>query len=293
MGRPRIVVTGAGGLLGTELVTLLASTSDVVAISRRPATVEESAVQWISTDLEDENFVDALPSQADGVVHLAQSTRFRDFPEGVESVVRVNVASTVLLADWARRSGVRSFVLASSGGVYGGGAASLRESDRVADPGPLDFYLGTKLSSELLASPYREFMTVVVLRFFFVYGRRQRRSMLIPRLIERVRNGEEIELHGSEGIRLNPVHVGDAARATAKALDLTESQTVNVAGAEIVSLRDLAERIGREVNSRPLFTRSDHPPLDVVGDIDKMTELLVRPKVDLRQGMAEMCAPYG
>ena len=82
----------------------------------------------------------------------------------------------------------------------------------------LGFYLSSKLCSEIIADNYSSFMNIVSLRFFFVYGPRQSETMLIPRLIKNIKNGDAITLQGPDGILINPTYVSDAAEVVARSL---------------------------------------------------------------------------
>src|SRR5262249_43548975 len=161
-----------------------------------------------------------LPRGVDAVCSLAQSSNFRNFPEKANDIFAVNVAANLGLVQWATSAGVGKFLYASSGGVYGGRRDGvLRESDPLTVNPALGFYLGSKLCAEILLQDYRSFFkTGAILRPFFVYGPGQKADMLVARLIESVRHSRPVQLHGSNGLRLNPVFVEDAAAAFAAAL---------------------------------------------------------------------------
>jgi UDP-glucose 4-epimerase len=222
--------------------------------------------------------VSALPERVDAVVHLAQSARYRDFPDGAGDVVAINVAATAALADYARRAGARRFVLCSTGGVYGYRPGPAREDDPVA---PIGFYQATKYAAELLLAPYAEYFTTVILRPFFVYGAGQG-GMLVASLARRVLAGEPVT---GPGPRLNPIHVSDAARAIEAALALNESAVINVAGEEVATVADLARGLA---DAAGVETRieSGEPAGDLLGDTARMKSLLaVTPQVPLAAGL--------
>src|SRR5881628_2780832 len=177
------VVTGATGLIGSRLIDALLPEYAVHGVARRPPA--RHGMTWHALDLATTCDLGSLPPRADAVVYLAQSEYFRDFPERSSNVFQVNVASLLRFLDYARKAGVRNFVFASSGGVYGSGDFQMSEEIQITARGDLGFYLTTKLCSEILAQNYSGFFSVVVLRFFFVYGPTQRQTMLVPRLIHR------------------------------------------------------------------------------------------------------------
>jgi nucleoside-diphosphate-sugar epimerase len=219
-----------------------------------------------------------LPERVDAVVHLAQSRRYREFPEGADDVLAVNVAATAALADYARRAGARTFVLASTGGVYGFGNRPAREDDPVA---PIGFYQASKYAAEVLLAPYAEYFTTVILRPFFVYGPTQR-GMLIASLAQRILAGEIVT---GPGPRMNPIHVDDAARAIESSVKLEESTVINVAGDEVVTVSDLARGLAGAAGVEPTIEEGE-PAGDLVADTTRMRELLgVTPQVSLADGL--------
>lgn len=284
MNKSTIIVTGATGLIGANLVAGLASQADLHCVARRsdpgvPAT-------WHAMDLASNCDFSGLPKSADALVYLAQSEHFRNFPEHSLDVYQVNTVNLLRALDYARRAGVRNFVYASSGGVYGTGENRMSEEIPIPARGNLGFYLSTKLCSEIVAQNYAQYFNVVILRYFFVYGPGQRQSMLIPRLIQRVRDGQPLVLQGEDGIRTNPVHVSDAVAATRRALELDRSHTVNVGGPEVLSLREIGRLIGEAVGREPIFkTDNSSPPGHLAGDITRMRDLLVAPKVRFADGI--------
>ena len=280
----RLLITGATGFVGSRLLDHLADRHEVYAMARRPPSPElSSRATWIEQDLR--AFDDtALPDRVDGIVHLAQSPLYREFPEGAPDVFAVNVGSTFSILEYAHRAGARSVVLASTGGVYGYRQHPIRELDD--EPQPTTFYFRSKRAAEILAEAYAELYSVVVFRFFFVYGAGQRR-MLIPTLIDKVVSGQEIVVDGDPGLTINPIHVDDAVRAFEPALEFGRSTTLNVAGSERVTITDLVRLIG-EIASRPAIIAHGpaQPEGDLVADIGRLREVLdITPEISLRDGL--------
>jgi UDP-glucose 4-epimerase len=284
----KIVITGASGFIGSHVVDALSPHHELVLLMRRacPPFDAVPSLGSVAVDFERDCALDGLPDRADAVIHLAQSEHFREFPDRAIEVFRVNTASTASLLDYARRAGARTFVLASSGGIYGFGEREFSEDVPLAPRGELGYYLGTKLSSEVLADSYSAYMNVVTLRFFFVYGPRQRGTMLVPRLVERIRGGDPIVLHGPDGIRLNPTYVSDAVAAIAASLNLAGSHKINVAGPNILSMREMAEIIARQVDEIPRYVCDEQAERrHLVADTTKMTRMLTPPRVSFADGI--------
>jgi len=283
-----ILISGANGLLGAHAVTQLVRRHQVHAIVHAAPAEPVDGVSYHVLDLSQDWSQRSLPAAIDAVVHLAQSSRFREFPDQALDVFGVNVASTARLLDYARTAGARHFILASSGGVYGAGDEAFKENAQIPHHGQLGYYLGSKLCGEVLAQNYSSLMNVTVLRFFFMYGKGQKRSMLVPRLIDNVMAGQAITLQGNDGIRINPIHVSDAVTALESCLKLEGSHTFNVAGTQVLALRDIAEIIGEAVGRAPIFRIEEVESRHLIADIDALSESLVAPKVSFAQGILEL-----
>jgi UDP-glucose 4-epimerase len=283
-----ILVTGASGLVGSHLLPLLAGAGEVLAVGRTPPLAAQPNLVPVAIDLSRPLDPSALPGRTEALVYLAQSNRHRDFPEAAADIFEVNAAQLAAMLRHAHRTGARSFVYASTGSVYRPGDGPLREDSPLPPPGSLGFYAATKLCGELLAGGYCGLMNVVILRFFFVYGRGQKRHMLIPRLVDSVRSGTPVTLQGADGIRINPVHASDAAAAVAAALTLEGTHRINVAGPETLSLREAAETIAGLVAVPPVFAAGEGEPLDVVADTGLMARLLGAPVRRFRDGVADL-----
>lgn len=277
-----IVITGCNGLIGKSLIPIFTQQGHrVVGIGRSSG----SSANVVNMDLIDGWDESLLPSKADVVIHLAQSELFRDFPDSAIDVFNVNTVSTMQLLDYSRRAGVKKFIYASSGGIYGNSNDEFSEDEPVSMRSDLGFYLSTKFCSELLVQSYGTFFSTDILRFFFVYGKEQREDMLIPRLVKSVKQGLEITLQGEQGIKINPVHVHDAAKAVAACLTLKGNNRINVAGSEVFTLRGICEVIGKQLGKDPVFKIQDVEPKHLVADITRMKEMLAVPQILFREGV--------
>lgn len=288
----RILITGGSGLIGTEVLHQLPQGTEIYAVGRRSKEeLAGSVTAAINIDLSRPFDVKMLPSEIDAIIHLAQSENYKNFPEEAPDVFGVNTAATATLLDYARKAGCKKFVYASAGRPYGRDAKAFL--DNAPDPtrGEVSFYLATKVASEILASSYAGIFTVLILRFFFVYGPGQRPSMLIPRLIESVQMKRPITLAGSQGIILTPTYVTDAARAVCRALELQESVKLDVAGPEKLSLREVSETIGHAIGKEPNFiVREDIEAADLSADTKRMADLLGSPLTKFKEGVGRLLA---
>jgi UDP-glucose 4-epimerase len=275
----RVLVTGANGFVGRRLLETNEAGHELVALARARG-LESPGVEWVEHDLTEPLIAARLPERVDAVVHLAQSRRYREFPEGAADVFAVNTRSTFELLEYARRAGARSFVFASTGGVYAPRGRPLVESDPVE---PSSFYFGSKYAGELLVRSYGEFFSTAILRPFAVYGPGQER-MLVPTLVERVTAGDAVTVQGDPGLRINPIYVDDAVRVLEAAL--SGAGVFNVAGDEAVTLTELVELIGEVAAVRAVVEHTDAESGALVGDNTRMRETLgVVPEVQLREGL--------
>ena len=286
----RVLVTGASGLIGSHLVrSLVESGHEVISVGRkRPTGPGKEVVEHIPFDFERDHHFEKISEAAGALVHLAQSPNFRDFPSNSREVFSTNVQSTIGLLQWARTKGVRHFIYASTGGLYSGPGPFVEGSTPLKTPGELDLYFSTKLASEAFVQCYSGEFSVAVMRFFFVYGPKQNRKMLLPRIFDRIQNGEEIFLDGEEGLRLNPIHVSDAGKTIQESLNNPRTMVTNVAGPEVLSLREASEIIGSHLRKRPRFVITGKPVSDVVGDTSYMFENLFKSTRTLSEMVADL-----
>jgi nucleoside-diphosphate-sugar epimerase len=292
----KMLITGAGGFVGKRLVASAAEAGHQVVALVRSLPGEQDRHYFSSKlvtiaqqDLT--RFAEAdLPPDIEAVIALAQSNHFREFPGRAAEVFDVNVNANLYLLDWAVKSGVKRFVLASSGGIYGGKlGVQLQETDGFAVNSPLGFYLGSKLCSEIVFQNYRHFFDgTVVVRPFFIYGPAQRADMFVTRIINSVREGRGISLQGPEGLKINPIFVDDAVSAFLKAAGINGSWTINIAGPDVLSLRSLAGFIGQRLGKKPVFETLDGDPVDYVADIGIARRVLELSPRGVERGLDEV-----
>ena len=293
----RVLVSGAAGFIGRHLVAHLSAEHEVVALVRPQHKTPplpglgEGVGGWgprgmgnvtpTPIDLTRPLEGAALPGSVDVVIHLAQANV--RFPDAADELFAVNTAATQQLLDYARRAGAERFILASSGDVYGFRRGPCRESDQ---PTPTSFYGVTKYASELLVGAYAGYVQGCVMRLFQPFGPGQV-SRLIPRLAERIQQGEAVRLHGDDRPHVTPIYVGDVVVAIERAIRLPSSEVLNVAGDTVVSMRELAEAIGRVLERAPIFEPSGESAGDMMGDNARMKAVLgAWPMVGLSDGLA-------
>lgn len=264
----RILITGGTGFVGSALARRMIEAGHEVFCACRPGSSAPFG-QTIIWDATGSAGTGKLPEVIDGLVHLAQSRRFRSFPADAPEMFEVNVTSTLSLLQWAVQAKVRRFCLVSSGTVYEPFGGQLQEDAAVS---PASFLGASKLASENIAKPFSGLLSLSVLRLFFPFGPGQA-DRLIPDLIRRVRGGHPVHVTSNgDGMRLTPTLVNDVAEVMLASLEASWTGTVNVATPEVLSIRQIAESIGRQLRLQPKFEVVDKPSIDIVPNLTRLAE---------------------
>ncbi|MFD8564651.1 NAD-dependent epimerase/dehydratase family protein [Streptosporangium canum] len=306
-GVERAVVTGVAGFIGSHLAeALMLQGVNVVGIDRRSPSCDPMAAgnlenvlgrrgfQLVEGDL-GELDLGPLTEGASVVFHLAGVPGVRpSWGERFGDYLASNVMATQRLLEACVSTGVPRMVLASSSSVYGNSVGRpSREEDL---PFPLSPYGVTKLAAERLSLSYAVRqdtpLSVVALRYFTVYGPRQRPDMAIGRVLRSVLTGHPLRLYGDGVQRRDFTYVGDAVAATmAASLAPAQAEVVNIGGGRSVSMLDVlacaAQVTGREV---PVLRDARQ-----LGDVDATEADLTRardllgyePSTPLAEGMSQ------
>ena len=299
----RAVITGAAGFIGSHLSERLVSDGvEVVGIDAFTDYYARSAkianlrlldtmpgFRLIEADLRTDD-IDAHLEGADLIVHLAAQPGVRDsWGRGFEVYVGHNVLATQRLLEAAVRTGIDRVVYASSSSIYGA-AESLPTSEGVS-PLPISPYGVTKLAGESLLGAYRPLgISSASLRFFTVYGPRQRPDMAIRRFISAAMTGDPVPLFGTGGQGRDFTFVGDIVDGIARTIASGAEGPFNLGGANTIVLNDLLDLIG-DIVGRPV-------PLDrraaLAGDPPSTSAAIDRavrafgytPRVSVAEGIA-------
>ena len=284
-----ILLTGSLGLLGSSVSRLLLSKNFCVhGITSDPSFKSTEKMKIYCVDFASNWSEEILPKKIDAIIHLAQTRNFRNFPNSAIETFKVNIESTARLLDYAKRIRVKKFIYASSGGVYGAAIRPLTESDSIVPPGELGYYLGSKACGEILVQSYSSLFQFIVLRPFFIYGPGQDRNMLIPRLMDSISSCKSITLQGENGIHINPIHVEDAGAAVVACLPLEKSGIFNLAGPNVLSIREICEGMGHYLNVKPTFAQQPGVPSDLIADISLMKQKLAIPSYSLMNSFKDV-----
>jgi nucleoside-diphosphate-sugar epimerase len=293
----RYLVTGAAGFIGSNLAdTLVASGHEVVGIDSftdyyDPAEKEENArgLEVQRLDLADGPLeLDGV----DGVFHLAAQAGVRSFGDVFPVYARRNLLATHRVFEAAAAAGVR-VVFASSSSIYGEAESYPTREDAV--PQPVSPYGITKLACEHMAHAYaRSFeLDAVVLRYFTVYGPRQRPDMFFRRVCDALIAGSPFEIYGSGTQSRSFTEVGDVVAANIAAMEQAPAASIfNVGGGEEASMLEAIAILERVSGRRLEVAHVDAAKGDVArtkADVTRIQQALGwQPSTGLDQGLARM-----
>jgi len=301
----RILITGGAGFIGSNLADALTELGNHVTCydsfspyyEGKDANVRgclaNPRYRLLRADILDRERLEDATEDIDIVFHLAAQPGVRYSLENAAGVVRVNVEGTVSVLEMARKKSVPKVVFASSSSVYGN---PIRLPVTETDPtNPLSPYGASKLAAEKISQTYSELygIRIVVLRYFTVYGPRQRPDMAVRRFLQDLLNNHPLTVFGDgkQTRDLTYVHdivAGTIAAATAsfgayEVLNLGAGHRIAV----IELLRTLAEVAGRQSSMSCHFEpRNPADVKDTQADIGKARRLIgFNPQTTLQQGL--------
>lgn len=301
----RVVVTGAAGFIGSTLTdALLARGHDVLGVDcftsdYDPATkrgnvaaaLDSPMFELVEADVRSADLAPLLDG-ADVVFHEAARPGVRlSWADEFSEYDSINVLGTQRVLEAARSVGVGRLVYASSSSVYGN--ASRYPTLEKDVPSPHSPYGVTKLAGEHLCQLYAQnwALPTVSLRYFTVYGPRQRPDMAIHRLLRAALTGEPFPLYGDGSQRRDFTFVTDIVDASLRAAiaDIAPGSVCNLAGGKTVAMTDLISLAGRVVGHDIDIDRRPPQPGDVHetgGSIERAHDLLGwRPRTGLQEGL--------
>jgi len=296
----KVLVTGCAGFIGSHLVErLIEEGYDVIGIdcftdyySRR---IKESnmanfidQIEFIEKDILEMDI--GVLKNVDFVFHLAAQAGVRaSWGEEFEIYTRNNILTTQRLLEGCKKYGIGKFIYASSSSVYGNvNELPMREEQY---PKPYSPYGVTKLAGENLCELYRMNYGIdtISLRYFTVYGERQRPDMAFHRFIRAIFDGKQITVYGDGEQTRDFTYVGDIVDATIKAAESDAVGVFNIGGGtriELIEAIKIIEKIvGQEADIR--FEESKKGDVrDTYADISRAKdELGYKPRVGLKEGL--------
>jgi UDP-glucuronate 4-epimerase len=303
-----ILVTGGAGFIGSNLCERLLNEgnnvwafddlNDFYPVSKKERNLREleamgKPFKLIRGTLTDQRAVDGALDAAkfDQIVHLAARAGVRPSLEDPILYQEVNVTGTVRLLEAARKRGVKKVTIASSSSVYGvNSKVPFSESDPIFNP--ISPYAASKLACEALGHVYHHIygMDIAMLRFFTVYGPRQRPDLAICKFTERIHKGLAIPVFGDGSTSRDYTFVTDIVEGILACTRYAFGYEVfNLGNHDGVKLSYLIELIEKAVGKKAIIDRQPIQPGDVpltCADIGKAQRMLgYEPKVKIEQGI--------
>lgn len=297
MANKSVLITGGAGFIGSHLVDLL------IAEGTWQITVIDDLNDFYSPDIKRANiaghlgrdnyrFVEAdirdvsalsdvfAEGRFDCIVHLAARAGVRPSLSEPRLYYETNVTGTLNLLELARQYGIKQFVSASSSSVYGiNGKLPFSEEDRIQQP--ISPYAATKAAGELLCHTYSHLHDIrtVCLRFFTVYGARQRPDLAIHKFTKLISEGKPIPVFGDGTTRRDYTYVDDIIQGVRSSMDYDGSihEVFNLGESQTIELRELIELLERSLDMHAIIDRQPTQPGDVpitFADISKARKLL-------------------
>ena len=305
----RILITGGAGFIGSHFVDRLLSEGDwnVTVIddfndfydpSIKRANIREhlanSNYRLVEADIRDFNALQEVFSDEtfDCLVHLAARAGVRPSLKDPRLYVETNINGTMNLLELARDREIKQFVFGSSSSVYGTNEkVPFSEDDPIFNP--ISPYAATKAAGELICHTYSHLydMRIVCLRFFTVYGARQRPDLAIHKFAQLISSGKAIPVFGDGTTRRDYTYIDDIIAGTRAAIDYNQSnfEVINLGESRTVELRELITLLENELGQVAKIDRQPTQPGDVpqtFADITKARRLLnYNPQTQIEDGI--------
>lgn len=314
---PNLLITGGAGFIGSHLVdyllgadfpsrvrvTVVDNLNDFYDPAIKRANVAPSLArdnfELIEADITDARAMDDLfaGGRFDIVVHLAARAGVRPSLVDPLAYEATNVRGTYALLEAARRHEVPQFIFGSSSSVYGVNAkVPFSEDDSTSQP--ISPYAATKIAGEAACHAYSHLygMRIVCLRFFTVYGARQRPDLAIHKFARLIDAGRPIPIYGDGQTRRDYTYIDDIISGVVAAMHYEQSQfeVINLGESETVELRRLVEVIEQAMGKRAVLDHQPAQPGDVpitYANIDKARRLLgYDPQTKIETGIEKFIA---
>jgi UDP-glucuronate 4-epimerase len=309
----KILVTGGAGFIGSHLVELLLAEGHTLSviddfndfydpkIKRKNLQSVLDDVRIHAIDIRDKDAVlDAVAEERpDAIAHLAARAGVRPSIQRPELYLSTNIYGTFHLLEAAKEYGVKRFIFASSSSVYGASNVTPFREDQVLNQ-TLSPYASTKLAGEQLCSNYSYLYQIklICLRFFTVYGPRQRPDLAIHKFTDLIHRGKPIDVFGDGTARRDFTYVEDIIQGVVAAIRYEGAlfDIFNLGENETIELREVIARIETELGKKATINQLPPVPGDMpatYADISKARQLLgYAPTTRIQSGLRKFIEWY-
>jgi nucleoside-diphosphate-sugar epimerase len=311
----KILITGVAGFIGSHTAELfLAKGYEVVGVDNfddfYPKQIKEANLkglldtrgfQFAELDFEKANLLEIFPDRFDGIIHLGAKAGVLPSIKNTEGYIESNITGTYKILDYMVKTGASKLVFASSSSVYGNSQVPFAESADVSRP--ISPYAFSKKAGELLTYNYHHLykLDVLNLRFFTVFGERQRPDLAIHKFVKAILNGEPITLYGKGDTSRDYTYVKDIVQGIWLSFQyLAQNQGVyeilNIGNNKPITLLEMVETIKKVLGLNPEILFSEPKPGDVdrtFASIEKAKSLLgYQPETSFEEGIRHFVSWY-
>jgi len=293
----KILITGGAGFIGSHLVdhllaeggwrvTVVDDLNDFYSPAIKRANIaghlQNANYKLVEADIRDSAAMVRMfdETKFDVIVHLAARAGVRPSLSEPELYAETNINGTLNLLELARQHGIKQFVFGSSSSVYGiNTKVPFAEDDRIHQP--ISPYAATKAAGELLCHTYTHLYGIrcVCLRFFTVYGARQRPDLAIHKFSRLISEGKAIPVFGDGSMRRDYTYIDDIIQGVRSAIDYdaTMYEVFNLGESQTTELGELIGLLEKNLDRQAIIDRQPMQPGDVpttFADISKSREML-------------------
>ncbi|MBL7790090.1 MAG: GDP-mannose 4,6-dehydratase [Chitinophagales bacterium] len=306
-----ILVTGCAGFIGSHLTEFLLKKypedtifgvdnfddfySKDLKEKNLLKSISHSNFKFYELDLRDTSSYSKLPN-CEVIVHLAAKAGVRPSIQNPLAYIDYNITATQQLLEWMKDNQMSKLVFASSSSIYGNNKkVPFSETDNVDHP--ISPYAFTKKACELLTHTYYHLygFSVINLRFFTVFGPRQRPDLAINKFVSSIMANEEIEMYGDGSTARDYTYIADIVEGISNAIDYVQNhncyETINLGNSNPIRLTTLIETIEMELKKKAKILARPMQEGDVditFADIDRAKNLLsYQPKISIKEGIRQ------
>ena len=312
------LITGGAGFIGSSLAdSLLKENNKIVIVDNfcnyyNPELKEENVKDNLNNpnyklyriDIRDKDNLDKVftENKIDCVIHLAAMAGVRPSIENPILYQEVNCLGTQNILECMKKNNVNKLVMASSSSVYGNCKEVPFKETFVVDYA-ISPYAATKKANEVMTHVYHKLndINVIMLRFFTVFGPRQRPDLAINKFTRLMLNDEEIPMYGDGNTSRDYTYIGDIVDGIERSIKYVEEnkdvyEIINLGNSSPISLKEMINIIGEVLNKTPNIKQLPMQPGDVdrtYADISKAQKLLgYNPKTTFKKGIENFAEWY-
>ena len=312
------LITGGAGFIGSSLAdSLLKENNKIVVVDNfcnyyNPELKEENVKDNLNNpnyklyriDIRDKDNLDKVftENKIDCVIHLAAMAGVRPSIENPILYQEVNCLGTQNILECMKKNNVNKLVMASSSSVYGNCKEVPFKETFVVDYA-ISPYAATKKANEVMTHVYHKLndINVIMLRFFTVFGPRQRPDLAINKFTRLMLNDEEIPMYGDGNTSRDYTYIGDIVDGIERSIKYVEEnkdvyEIINLGNSSPISLKEMINIIGEVLNKTPNIKQLPMQPGDVdrtYADISKAQKLLgYNPKTTFKKGIENFAECY-